>query len=134
MNKTSELRITDPVTGGQKGSKDERYDLIPVYPHEEIARVYNYGAKKYAPNNYLLGYAWSLAIAALFRHLGEFRKGTRKDPESGLDHLAHAAFHLNTLMMFDEHGLGTDDRWKAPQKNDDARRAFLEALTTKNAW
>ena len=36
-----ETRVTDPVTGGQKGSKEERYDLMPPKAWMEIARTVN---------------------------------------------------------------------------------------------
>lgn len=105
-----EVRITDPVTGGQKGMKPERYSLIPTDPLAELARVYGYGADKYEPNNWRKGYAYSLSLDALYRHIAAFRSGEAIDPESGRHHLGHAAFHLMTLMEFDRLGLGTDDR------------------------
>lgn len=106
----NEVRITDPVTGGQKGMKPERYSLIPTEPLAELARVYGYGADKYEPNNWRKGYAYSLSLDALYRHIAAFRSGEAIDPESGRHHLGHAAFHLMTLMEFDRLGLGTDDR------------------------
>lgn len=108
----SENRVTDPETGGQKGKKREEYALIPAWPLGEIARVYGDGALKYEPWNWGRGYAWSLSFSALQRHIEAFRSGESINPDSGLHHLAHAAFHLNTLMEFDRLGLGTDDRWK----------------------
>jgi hypothetical protein len=105
-----ETRITDPTTGGQKGQKPERYSLIPAFPQEEEARVYGYGAEKYAPNNWRKGYSWSLSLDALYRHIAAFRMGESIDSESGCHHLAHAKFHMNTLMEFDRLGLGNDDR------------------------
>lgn len=106
---SGEVRITDPVTGGQKGAKPEAHALVPVWPQDEIARVYGEGAKKYDPNNWRKGYAWSLSISALMRHINKFRAGESVDPDDGCHHLAHAAFHLNTLMEFERLGLGTDD-------------------------
>lgn len=97
---TSEVRVTDPVTGGQKGEKPEAYALIPVEALAEIARVYGYGARKYEPNNWRKGYAWSLSYSALQRHLNAFWASEETDPESGLAHLAHAAFHILTLFTF----------------------------------
>jgi len=96
----AEVIETDPETGGQKGRKPEAYSLIPVEALAEVARVYGYGAKKYAPNNWRKGYRWSLSIDALLRHIAEFQKGEDIDPESGLHHLAHATFHLFTLMTY----------------------------------
>lgn len=107
---TGETRVTDPETGGQKGRKAEEYALIPVAALAAEARVYGYGATKYAPNNWRKGYAWSLSYSAMMRHLNAFWRGEFYDPESGQPHLAHAKFHCNTLMTFFWEGLGTDDR------------------------
>lgn len=108
----TEERATDPTTGGQKGRKTEEFALVPAWPREEEARVYGEGAKKYEPWNWARGYPWSWSLSALYRHIAKFERGESLDPESRLHHLAHAKFHLNTLMEFERLGLGTDDRWK----------------------
>lgn len=102
---SSEENVIDPDTGGQKGRKLEEYALIPVEPLAEVARVYGYGAKKYAPNNWRLGYSWSLSYSAMQRHLNAFWRGEEYDSESGLHHLAHVTFHAFSLMYFS--GLGS---------------------------
>lgn len=107
---SKEVRITDPNTGGQKGSKPERYDLIPSSALDEVARVYGFGANKYDIHNWAKGYDWGLSIAALERHISAFKQGENIDPESGLHHLAHAVFHCLTLIVFIQQGLGTDSR------------------------
>lgn len=98
---TIETRQTDSETGGQKGSKPERYSLLPAEPLAEVARVYAYGAEKYDDNNWRKGYKWSLSYDALQRHINAFWGGQSVDPESGQHHLAHAVFHLFTLMTYD---------------------------------
>jgi hypothetical protein len=105
-----EVRMTDPVTGGQKGMKPARYGLIPAFSLEEVAKVYGYGANKYEDNNWRKGYSWTWTLDALGRHVAQFRKGESFDSESKLHHLAHAVFHLLTLMEVERAGLGTDDR------------------------
>lgn len=112
---SKEIRITDPNTGGQKGSKPERYDLIPWNALSIIACVYHYGAQKYedptvGPHNWRRGYAWSLSFAALLRHLTAWWEGEDVDPESGHSHLAHAGWHILTLIWFTLTNKGTDDR------------------------
>jgi hypothetical protein len=109
-----EVRITDPVTGGQKGQKPERFDLIPFEALTEVARVYGFGATKYADDNWRKGYAWRLSLGAMLRHIAAWAMGYPTDPESKLPHLAHAAWHCLTLLTFEAHGLGTDDRAKHP--------------------
>jgi hypothetical protein len=106
----SEIRVTDPDTGGEKGMKDERLELLPFAALLEVARVYGYGAKKYAVHNWRKGYAWSLSLGALLRHVFIWSCGESIDRESGRHHLAHAAFHCLTLITFEQQGLGKDDR------------------------
>lgn len=161
--KTGEIRVTDPKTGGQKGRKPERYELIPPdvlvdfvvpsgswigsvfvesavldlanfertrkplalhsallnlrealsrcdeHPGDELARVYAFGAEKYADWNWLKGYAWSLSFGACCRHISHWDRGVKCDEESGRHHLAHALWHVVTLISFAEGGLGKDD-------------------------
>lgn len=89
---TGEVRKVSS-TGGEKGVKPERYDLIPWDAMAEVARVYAFGAEKYADHNWRKGYPWSSSIAADFRHEAAFAMGEDRDPESGLLHPAHQVFH-----------------------------------------
>lgn len=107
-----ELRVTDEDTGGQKGTKLARFDLISVLAQVEEAKVYGRGAQKYEDNNWRRGYSWSLSYAALLRHLAAFWAGEDRDPETGLLHLAHARWHTGVLIEFMLRELGTDDRVK----------------------
>jgi hypothetical protein len=107
-----ETRVTDDDTGGQKGSKLARFDLISVLAQVEEAKVYGRGAQKYEDNNWRRGYAWSLSYAALLRHLAAFWAGEDRDPETGLLHLAHARWHTGVLIEFMLRELGSDDRVK----------------------
>ena len=104
-----EVRVTS-ATGGQKGKKLERFDLIPVGALLEVARVYGKGAEKYEDRNWELGYDWSLSFAAMQRHAWAFWGGTSRDPETGVHHLASVVFHAMALMEFEGRGKGTDDR------------------------
>lgn len=106
----SGVDVVDPVTGGSKGMKPERYGLLPVEALAEVARVYGYGSEKYDDRNWEKSYAWSLSYDALQRHINAFWGGEINDPESGLAHLAHAAFHILTLLTFAQKEIGTDDR------------------------
>lgn len=110
---TKEVRVTDPKTGGQKGSKLERFDLIPVGPLTELARVYGRGAQKYADDNWRKGYDWKLSYAALQRHLNLFWGGENLDKDSGQPHMAHAAWHCFTLLWFMQNYPDGDSRAKA---------------------
>jgi hypothetical protein len=109
---SEEVRVTDPRTGGQKGTKPEVFSLLPWRSLGKVARVFGFGAGKYEPHNWRKGYAWSLSTDAAFRHLAAFQEGEDLDPESGLPHLAHAAFHLLALLEFMDTHPELDDRWK----------------------
>lgn len=71
-------------------------------PLQEVARVLAFGNKKYKSIfNYRTiddGYA-RMSDAAL-RHLLARLDGEEKDPESGLDHLAHASCDLLMALWF----------------------------------
>lgn len=95
-------------TGGAKGQKILRYDLIPSEALEEVARCYGVGATKYAPNNWKLGYAYSLSLASLERHLHEWKQG-RQDDSEGYKHLAAVVFHALTLIYRDKAQTEWDD-------------------------
>ncbi len=105
----SEERITS-ASGGQKGRKPEQFHTMPVEALFELARVYSFGTRKYADYNYRLGYDWSLSFNAMMRHAFSYWKGEDKDPESGLNHMAHVAWHALNLILFAEQNLGKDDR------------------------
>ena len=87
-----------------------RMDLLPVGPLMRVAEVYTYGAKKYTPNNWRKGMRWGRVYAALMRHLFRFWSGEDVDPESGLPHLAHAAFGILTLLDYSQTRPEMDDR------------------------
>lgn len=107
---TGETRITDPKTGGQKGQKPAQLSYIPFDSLVEISKVYQYGAKKYARDNWKKGYQWSLNFDAMMRHMFAFWEGEDLDPESGCSHVGHAAWHCLTLLWFMQHYKDGDDR------------------------
>jgi len=95
-----EVRTTSS-TGGLKGVKPERYSFIPKAPLDLLARIYGYGDAKYGDaHNYRKGYEWSKNYDALQRHLTAWWDREDTDPESGLSHLGHAAWHVFALIVF----------------------------------
>lgn len=108
---STENRITDPVTGGQKGQKRCQLGALDPDALSWVGSVAGYGSEKYARYNFAKGYAWSLSYDALQRHLMAFWNGENLDPESHLPHLAHACWHCLALMTFSLRGRGTDDRF-----------------------
>lgn len=109
-----ETRVVDPKTGGAKGSKIAQLGAVDPAALLEVARVAGFGGQKYDRGNFLKGYAWSLSFDALMRHLLAFWDGEETDPESGMPHMAHAAWHCLALISFSQRKLGTDDRYHPP--------------------
>lgn len=94
-------------TGGAKGRKPERFDLIPTHPLTLLARLYGIGGEKYGRvnglDNWRNGYDWSLSYGAAQRHLTQFWSGKDFDDGqggTGLPHLVAVAWHCFTLLEF----------------------------------
>lgn len=100
------------ATGGAKGVKPERIDLVPVHPLLALARLYARGAEKYDNHNWRKGYAWSNSYAALMRHAMAFWNGEDIDPELQEPHMAAVAFHAFALLQFMRDYPEYDDRYK----------------------
>lgn len=91
-------------------TKADRYDEGKPQHHwldtwpvalEKVARVFMYGAKKYAAYNYKKGAPASESYNCARRHMLKYFNGEFLDEESGEPHLAHAAWNL--LRLLDEH-------------------------------
>lgn len=106
---SSEVRVTSS-TGGEKGTKAQRFDLLPPRPLAKVAELYGFGANKYDDHNWAKGYDWSLSFAAMQRHAWAFWNGEDDDPESGLPHMASVAFHALALIQFMEDHREFDNR------------------------
>jgi hypothetical protein len=105
----TETRVVSE-TGGAKGRKLARFDLIPTRSLWALAEVYGKGLEKYPTepgrkDNWRNGYPFSDAYAAAQRHMNKFWSGEDIDPETGMPHLALAAFHLFSLL----HWMGDED-------------------------
>lgn len=105
-----EVILTDPTTGGMKGTKLAQLGALSPQALLEVAKVAGFGGRKYKRYNFLKGYSWSLSFDAAQRHLLAFWSREDQDEESGLLHVAHAAWHCLALVAFRLLGLGTDDR------------------------
>jgi hypothetical protein len=96
-----EERIEQLDNEGVKYDNDKlRVDLIPIDSLLEVAKVYTFGARKYKDNNWRLGIAWSRVFGALIRHSFAWFLGEDKDSETGLSHMAHAAWCCLTLLNY----------------------------------
>ena len=94
-----------------------RYDLIPIQPLAELARVYTLGAVKYSDRNWEKGCNWGRIYGALMRHATAFWGGESIDKDNGQHHLASVAWNAFALMYYEANKKGKDDR--ACQQNTD---------------
>lgn len=118
-----EIILTHP-SGGSKGTKPVRLDLIPVGPLAELAEHFgSSGGGKYPDvdglSNWRLGFPFSLSYAAMGRHYLAALGGEDIDPETGRHHLTAVAWHCLTLLHH------MQDPAKVAELDD--RQAVLEA-------
>lgn len=100
------------MTAGFKQDEGKlRWDLLPTRALNELVKVYGFGlAKGYPARNWEKGMEWSRPFAALMRHAWAFWGGESVDKESGLPHMAHAAWNALALVEYLVQGKGRDDR------------------------
>lgn len=91
------------TVGLKLDTEKPKWELLPLDTVEDIVKVMTYGAKKYAPDNWKLVTPKERYLAAAFRHIVEWKKGSTIDLESGLPHLAHALCSLMFLHYLDTH-------------------------------
>lgn len=101
------------MSEGVKHDQDKpRMELISPTAIFELAKVLNFGAKKYAARNWEKGFAWTRAIAAILRHTWAYLGGETHDPETGLSHMAHVMCEAMFLVEFEKTHPELDDRPK----------------------
>ena len=92
---------------------DNKYDptMLTIEMIELVSRVRQFGAKKYARNNFkITGFKYTRSLAAALRHIYAFLDGEDNDPESGLSHLGHAVCSLEHCIYDMKHHPNNDDR------------------------
>lgn len=98
--------------------------LVPPSAIRAIARVFGYGAKKYAPRNWERGMKWTIPYECAMRHLLAWMDGEENDKESGLPHLEHAICNLAILIEYQKTYRQGDDRPSA-QIDDQTKKGLL---------
>jgi hypothetical protein len=88
-----------------------QWDLLPWDGVAEIVKVLQFGAKKYAPHNWEKGIKFSRIFGAVIRHMTAWFLGETNDPETGLNHLAHAGCEILFALTYSVRGMKEfDDR------------------------
>lgn len=84
--------------GAKADAGKPRWSLLPWRAMRDVVAVLEYGARKYAPDNWRTVRPFQERYGdALLRHVVAYAEGEERDPESGLPHLAHAA--VNCLFL-----------------------------------
>lgn len=91
--------------GRKYDSGKPEFSLLPPWALESVAKVLTFGAEKYDVDNWkhVSNGEYRYRNAAL-RHINDYVKGEKTDPESGCNHLAHAICCLMFILDADESG------------------------------
>lgn len=112
-----------PHAGVKFDAGKPQWSLLPMDAVEEIVKVLDYGANKYAAHNWAKGMRWTRCIDAAFRHLSVWADSKRGesnsiDHDTGLSHLAHAACNLLFLIAYEKRKMiEFDDRYEGEPKD-----------------
>ncbi len=90
----------------------EPLDLISYTAIFELAKVLEFGKKKYSSWNWSKGLSYSRILAAMLRHAFKYMAGEDKDPETGLSHIAHVMCCCMFILHFEKFRPDLDDREK----------------------
>ena len=94
---------TETTQGMKFDSNKLDYTLVPWEGMEEIVKVLEFGAKKYARDNWKhVENADTRYLAAAFRHLVQYNNGELTDSETGVSHLAHAGCCILFLLALEK--------------------------------
>lgn len=97
----------------------------------ECARVFGYGAKKYAAWNWIRGMQWSVPLGCALRHAFAEIGGEDIDSESGFTHRGHLVCNLVMLAQFERTFPEGDDRpveWLNPSGVEVVRTGGSDSL------
>ena len=101
------------IKQGSVKKDDNKYDptMLTLEMVELVSRVRQFGAKKYARNNFKIsGFKYTRSLAAALRHIFAFLNGEDNDPESGLSHLGHAVCSIEHCIFDMVNHPENDDR------------------------
>jgi hypothetical protein len=87
-----------------------QWSLVDFKSLEGLVNVLEYGANKYAPNNWKKGMPVTQVSESLMRHLFAYLQGEDVDPESGCRHLSHVMCNVMFLEYIMREKPHHDDR------------------------
>jgi hypothetical protein len=103
-----------------------RVDLLQFRALLEVAKVMTWAEQKYGERNWehhAKKWTWGQLFGSAGRHLFYWIAGENNDPQSGLNHLAHAAWNVLSLLELVLAGVGLDNRMLNLKETEDGEAA-----------
>lgn len=125
----------DPKVANKFDGGKTRFELVDPLALKGLADVLEFGAKKYAVDNWRKGFPFTRIIASLERHLNAIKAGEDIDPESGLPHIDHVGCNWMFLSFFMKRMPELDDRWYTTSKGQSLSAvADKQEYAPRNEW
>jgi hypothetical protein len=125
VNVGPDAPIVTNEKGGQQSHVAYRYDLIPPEVLSVLARIYDYGAKRYEPDNWKK-ISTEDHLNHVMVHLVAYRAGDKSD-----DHLGHMMWRAQAALYTAIHDLGYDAR-QADEKNYDVDSSLGDGVNNSS--
>lgn len=108
-------KLSKPPNPMKFDAKKTPLRLLPIIPLYCIAKVFGFGARKYAANSWRSkdheAVSWMRTFDSILNHMLLWAGGQDLDPQSGMSHLWHAGTQLMILINQVETKSGVDDRF-----------------------
>ena len=99
LAKDISIQGKEPMPGTKYDSDKPRYDLLPAYALDEVAKVLTFGATKYEPDNWRkVPNGMQRYFASSQRHEWQWKRGEKFDKDSKCHHLACAITGLMFML------------------------------------
>ena len=103
MNPSTAVEEINPNTAIKHDTGKRDWSLLPYDSVEEIVKVLEFGAKKYARDNWKAGegFKYTRTFNAIMRHMTAVMFcGEDNDPETGISHWAHVGANILFILHF----------------------------------
>ena len=107
---------SEPVQAKTYDSGKPPLAMLPWKALREVAKVMEFGGRKYEAYNWKAGLQATRNASCAMRHIADYMDGHDKDEESGFNPLAHAVCRLLFLLENTAEGTIRDDRYKGGAK------------------
>lgn len=98
--------------GLRSNNKKLKWSLVDYKALEPMVEVLEFGAKKYAPNNWKKGLPVTEICESLLRHTYDFLNGEDKDEESQISNVGHILCNAMFLSYMLQNKPELNDRYK----------------------